>query len=90
MILGPFAGMLLANVGADVVKVENPSGGDPFRRYAAGFNVLNMNKRSVALDLRSDEGRDTLLRLAEGVDVLFENFRPGVMDRLGLAAGLPF
>ena len=86
MISGPFAGTLLADLGADVVKVENPAGGDPFRRYAAGFNVLNMNKQSVALDLQSDDGRDALLRLAEGADVLFENFRPGVMDRLGLGA----
>jgi crotonobetainyl-CoA:carnitine CoA-transferase CaiB-like acyl-CoA transferase len=85
MISGPFTGMLLADIGADVIKIEHPDG-DPFRRYPAGFNVLNMNKRSVALDLRADDHRDALLRLTEGADVLIENFRPGVMDRLGLGA----
>jgi crotonobetainyl-CoA:carnitine CoA-transferase CaiB-like acyl-CoA transferase len=86
MISGPFTGMLLADLGADVIKIENPVGGDPFRRYPAGFNVLNMNKRSVALDLREQDHRDALFRLAEKADVLLENFRPGVMDRLGFGA----
>jgi crotonobetainyl-CoA:carnitine CoA-transferase CaiB-like acyl-CoA transferase len=84
MISGPFAGMLLADLGAEVIKVENPDGGDPYRRYAAGFTAINMNKRSVKLDLRAPEGRKALLALAAGADVLFENFRPGVMDRLDL------
>src|SRR5262245_20544792 len=86
MISGPFTGMLLADLGADVIKIENPAGGDPFRRYPAGFKVLNMNKRSVALDLREQDHRDALFRLAEKADVLLENFRPGVMDRLGFGA----
>jgi crotonobetainyl-CoA:carnitine CoA-transferase CaiB-like acyl-CoA transferase len=84
MISGPFAGMLLADLGAEVIKVENPEGGDPYRRYAAGFSAINMNKKSVRLDLRSPAGRKALLRLVETADVLFENFRPGVMERLEL------
>jgi len=84
MITGPFLGMLLAEQGADVIKVENPDGGDPYRRHAPGFEAVNHSKRSVVLDLRSDAGRDALLTLAKDSDVLIENFRPGVMDRLGL------
>jgi crotonobetainyl-CoA:carnitine CoA-transferase CaiB-like acyl-CoA transferase len=84
MISGPFAGMLLADLGAEVIKIENPDGGDPYRRYAAGFNAINMDKRSVKLDLRAPAGRKALLALAKGADVLFENFRPGVMERLDL------
>ena len=75
--------MLLADLGAEVVKIEPPDG-DQFRSYAPGFNAVNMNKRSVCLDLRSTLGREALLRLVEGADVLLENFRPGVMARLGL------
>ncbi|MGE0748216.1 MAG: CaiB/BaiF CoA transferase family protein [Rhodospirillales bacterium] len=84
MITGPFLGMLLAEQGADVIKVENPDGGDPYRRHAAGFEAVNLGKRSVVLDLRTAEGREALLKLARHSDVLVENFRPGVMDRLGL------
>ena len=84
MITGPYCGMLLADLGAEVIKVENPDGGDPYRRYAPGFAAINMNKRSMAVDLRSEAGRAALLKLVETADVLFENFRPGVMERLGL------
>jgi formyl-CoA transferase len=88
MITGPLAGMLLADLGADVVKIENPDGGDPFRSFRGGqysphFCAYNRNKRSVALDLRSNEGKRALERLIETSDVLIENFRPGVIDRLG-------
>ena len=89
MITGPQAGLLLADIGADIIKVENPKGGDPFRSFRGGlyspyFVSYNRNKKSICLDLRSDKGRDVLLRLVEGADVLIENYRPGVMDRLRL------
>ena len=88
MITGPLAGMMLADLGADVIKVENPAGGDPFRSFRGGlysphFCGYNRNKRSVALDLRSPNGCRALARLLESGDVLLENFRPGVLDRLG-------
>jgi crotonobetainyl-CoA:carnitine CoA-transferase CaiB-like acyl-CoA transferase len=88
---GPFATLVLADLGADVVKVEDPSGGDYLRwmppmsgEQSGWFHALNRNKRSLALDLRRPEGRDALLRLARRADVVVESFRPGVMDRLGL------
>jgi crotonobetainyl-CoA:carnitine CoA-transferase CaiB-like acyl-CoA transferase len=83
--------MLLADMGADVVKVEEPSGGDYMRwtpplvdGQSALFNALNRNKRSLALNLKHETGRDLLLQLVEGSDVLVEGNRPGVMERLGL------
>jgi crotonobetainyl-CoA:carnitine CoA-transferase CaiB-like acyl-CoA transferase len=87
-ISGPCAAVLLAEMGADVVKVEPPAG-DPFRKWESGglnatFVAFNRGKRSVVLDLKSSPGRDALLELVEGADVLVENFRPGVMDRLGI------
>jgi formyl-CoA transferase len=91
---GPYASMLLADLGAEVIKVEPPSGGDPYRGwgrvdYSPPFGSLNRNKRSVTLDLKSDEGRAELKRLAATADVLIENFRPGAMERWGLGyAGL--
>ncbi len=89
MITGPLGGQLLGDLGADIIKVENPKGGDMFRSfrgglYSAHFGAYNRNKRSIALDLRSDTGREVLLKLVEKADVLLENFRPGVMDRLNL------
>lgn len=87
---GPFCSMLLADLGADVVKIEAP-GGDPVRQqghvveglswYFAGFN---RNKRSVELDLRAPEGVAVLERMLAGADILTENFRPGILDRMGL------
>ena len=89
MITGPIGGQMLGDLGADIIKVENPKGGDMFRAwrggsYAAHFLAYNRNKRSLTLNLRSEEGKEILLRLVETADVLMENFRPGVMDRLGL------
>ncbi|MBC6462180.1 CaiB/BaiF CoA transferase family protein [Actinomadura sp. HBU206391] len=87
----PFAGMQLADLGAEVVKVENPGGGDPVRAtgpFVSGesspFARLNRNKKSVALDLKSAPGKEAMLRLAESADVLVENLRPGALRRLGL------
>ena len=88
-ITGPYCGQLLADLGADVVKVESPDGGDPFRSfagslYAPHFVAYNRNKRSIVLDLRSERGTAAMRKLLERADVFVENFRPGVMDRLGL------
>jgi crotonobetainyl-CoA:carnitine CoA-transferase CaiB-like acyl-CoA transferase len=87
-IAGPYAGQLLADLGAEVIKVEAPDGGDPFRSFAGGsysphFIAYNRSKRSVALDIREDVGREAIRRLVTRADVLLENYRPGVMDRLG-------
>jgi crotonobetainyl-CoA:carnitine CoA-transferase CaiB-like acyl-CoA transferase len=85
-IMGPTAGMILADLGADVIKVE-PADGDATRRligFGAGFfPTFNRNKRSLAIDLKSGEGRDLLHRLAEHTDVVIENYAPGTMERLG-------
>ncbi len=88
-VTGPFAAQLLADMGAEVIKIEEPKRGDPFRgwgerNYSATFCSLNRNKKSLTLDLRTDEGRDVALKLAAGADALIENFRPGVMDKRGL------
>lgn len=90
-ITGPVAGMILANLGAHVVKVERRGRGDPFREfcgslYSPQFCAFNRGKRSVTLDISTEAGRDVLLRLADKADVVIENFRSGVMDRLGLGA----
>jgi len=88
MITGPLAGMLLADMGASVIKVENPDRGDPFRSFRGGlygghFLAYNRNKRSLTLDLRSEDGKRILLDLIRRSDVLIDNFRHGVLDRLG-------
>ncbi len=88
---GPFCTLLLADFGADVIKVEDTSGGDYMRwmpplvdEYSAMFHPLNRNKRSLAIDLKNPLGHEAFLRLAATADVVVESFRPGVMDRLGL------
>ena len=83
---GPYAGMLLADMGADVILVERPGSGDPSRRFPGLFASFNRNKRSVVLDLKSDEGRISFLELVDSADVVLEGFRPGVMDRLKIGA----
>jgi crotonobetainyl-CoA:carnitine CoA-transferase CaiB-like acyl-CoA transferase len=88
MITAPLAGMMLADLGAEVLKVEPPTG-DPFRSFRDGlysphFIAYNRGKRSIRLDLRTDAGRDVLLKLLARADILIENYRAGVMDRLGL------
>src|SRR5688572_19942321 len=88
---GPYCAMLLADMGADVVKVEHPQGGDSMRQwppltdgYSENFASLNRNKRSVALDLKNPADREQAKRLVLAADVVRENNRPGVMKRLGL------
>ena len=90
-IAGPFAGQLLGDYGADVIKIEAPDDGDPMRRWGVTrdgdslwWPTIGRNKRSVVLDLRQPRGRRLAVRLAEQCDVVLENFRPGVLDRLGL------
>ena len=91
MITAPLAGMMLADMGAGVIKVENPEGGDPYRSFRGGqysphFCAYNRNKRSVVLNLRQPDGKAALEVLLRTADVLLENFRPGVLARLGFDA----
>ncbi|HKP79107.1 MAG TPA: CaiB/BaiF CoA-transferase family protein, partial [Phenylobacterium sp.] len=92
-IAGPMAGQQLADFGAEVIKIEKPGGGDPFRTYAGGRNVpnygfnfrgYNRNKKSLVLDLSAPDAAEVVKKIAATVDVVLENFRPGVMDRLGI------
>lgn len=86
MVMGPAAGLVLADLGADVVKVE-PVGGDKTRGLrgsgAGYFSMYNRNKKSLAIDLKSPEGKEIALKLIEDADVFIENFRPGALDKLG-------
>lgn len=88
-ITGPYAGMLLSDMGADVIKIEKPGGGDPFRQFRSGnyshnFTAYNRNKRSLTLDLAKPEAREVFLTAVGRADVVIENFRPGVMKKIGL------
>jgi CoA:oxalate CoA-transferase len=96
VLAGPFCGYNLARLGAEVVKIENPDGGDLARRLGAdpamadklmglSFVATNAGKQSVALDLKTPDGKEAFLRLVERFDVVLENFRPKVMERLGLS-----
>jgi len=93
MLAGPYGSMLLADMGAEVLKIEERDGGDPMRAMgppflpggeSAYFLAINRNKKSLALDLTMPSGRDVFLDLVAQADVVWENFRPGVMERLGL------
>jgi crotonobetainyl-CoA:carnitine CoA-transferase CaiB-like acyl-CoA transferase len=92
MLAGPYGSMLLADMGAEVIKVEDPDGGDPMRAMgppflpdgeSAYFLAINRNKQSIAIDLTRDEGRAVFLDLVRAADVVWENFRPGIMEKLG-------
>jgi len=96
VLAGPYCGYQLARLGAEVIKIENPAGGDLARRLGADFEMaerlaglsfvaVNAGKQSVAINLKSPEGKEIFLRLVDRADVVLENFRPGVMRRLGLA-----
>jgi crotonobetainyl-CoA:carnitine CoA-transferase CaiB-like acyl-CoA transferase len=94
---GPHATMMMADLGARVIKAESPQGGDDTRgwgppfvgdadeRQSTYFLSCNRNKESITVDLKSDDGADTLRRLIRSADVLVENFRPGTLDRLGFS-----
>ena len=90
IIAGPFCSMFLADMGAEVVKIEDPREGDPVRQqgatrngYSLYFANFNRNKRSITLDLRSEAGKEVLRALVRRADVVVNNYRPGVMDRMG-------
>ena len=90
-IAGPFAGQLLGDYGADVIKVESPGDGDPMRHWGVTkdgdslwWPTIGRNKRSITLDLRTDDGRRIVRELAAKCDVVVENFRPGVLAKWGL------
>jgi crotonobetainyl-CoA:carnitine CoA-transferase CaiB-like acyl-CoA transferase len=90
-ITGPAAGMLLGDLGADVIKVEQPGTGDPFRAFKNGlysphYQTYNRNKRSITLDTKSSEDREVLDALIADADVYIQNFRPGVAEKLGVGA----
>lgn len=91
ILAGPFCTQLLADLGADVIKIESPDGGDPLREQGVKveglswyFASFNRNKRSVVLDLRTADGMTALVELLRTADVLVENFRPDVLDKMGL------
>ncbi len=86
IVAGPTASLILADLGADVIKVENPDGGDQARRMpgaSSSFYFFNRNKRSIAVDLKAPEGKKVFLRLVKTVDVCLDNYAPGALDRLG-------
>src|SRR6185369_9756771 len=89
---GPFCSMFLADMGAEVIKIEDVGEGDPVRRqgilrngYSLYFASFNRNKRSMTLDLRSGPGKVALRKLIATADVVLDNFRPGVMEKMGLS-----
>jgi len=91
MLPGPFASMMLGDLGAEIIKVEEPHVGDPTRwsppmiaGQSAAFLQVNRNKKSIAIDLKRVEGREIFLKLVERADVVLDQFRPGVVDRLGI------
>src|ERR1700744_3225278 len=90
---GPFCSMLLGDMGADVIKIEPPEGGDQTRRAmgfklkgadSLGFINMNRNKRSMVINLKTEAGRRVFYRLVETADILVENYRPGATKRLGI------
>ena len=88
-ISGPYGAMLLADMGAEVIKIENPKGGDPFRGWDLGgdqpnFWAYNRGKKSITLNLQTPEGKAIFLALANKADVVLDNYRPGVMKKLGI------
>lgn len=91
VLAGPYATMVLGDMGADVIKIERPGEGDDSRSYgpyqngeSAYFMSINRNKRSITLDLKQPEGKEIFLRLIKQADMVVENYRPGTMERLGL------
>src|ERR1700761_7402656 len=91
LIAAPFATRILAEFGAEIIKIESPGQGDPLRRWRKMHNGTSLwwylqarNKKSIAVDLKTPEGAEIVLDLAKGADLLVENLRPGALERLGL------
>ena len=91
VLAGPFCGMMLADMGANVIKIESVGKGDDSRQYAPMINGescyymnLNRNKKGITLNLKAPEGKAAFLKMVEKADIVLENYRPGVMERLGL------
>ena len=91
VLAGPFSTCVLADMGAEVVKIERPGVGDLIRHWdkavrglSSGYVWLNRNKRSLTVDVKKDEGKEIIYRLVRECDVFFENYAPGVADRVGL------
>src|SRR5215469_16343046 len=87
IVAGPSAALILADLGADVIKIENPDGGDQARRMpgaGSGYYYFNRNKRSVAVDLKAPLGKALFLNLIRGADICLDNYAPGALKRLGL------
>jgi CoA:oxalate CoA-transferase len=91
VLAGPYASMVLADLGAEVIKIENPDGGDDSRGYGPFLNgesvyfmSINRNKKSLSLNLKTQQGKEIFLRLVKEADIVLENFRPGTMEKLGL------
>jgi CoA:oxalate CoA-transferase len=91
VLAGPYASMILGDLGADIIKIENPNGGDDARGFGPFVNgesiyfiSLNRNKKSLSLNLKTEEGKEIFLKLVEDADIVLENFRPGTMEKLGL------
>ncbi|MDN6373224.1 MAG: CoA transferase, partial [Brevibacterium aurantiacum] len=93
LIAGPFCGQLLGDLGAEVIKIEDPKNGDPMRQWGQAtikgsslwWSVLARNKKSVTLNLRTPEGQEAARALAESADIVVENFRPGSLEKWGLS-----
>ncbi|WP_227002720.1 CaiB/BaiF CoA transferase family protein [Salicibibacter kimchii] len=92
LLSGPYATMMLSDLGAEVIKVESPSGDDTrqfgppyYHEWSSYFLSVNRNKKSISLDLKTEQGKDVLLKMIRTADVVIENFRPGTMERLGLS-----
>ena len=87
---GPYACMILADLGAEVIKVEPPETGEPFRHFGGGYEAAyfvanNRNKKSIAIDLKNEKGKEVMLKLLKDCDIFVENYSPGAVDRLGLS-----
>ena len=92
VIAGPYCSNLLADFGANVIKIEQPGGGDPFRRLGPYYKrvairhaSLNRNKKSVTLDLHTEKGREMLFKMIENADVVIENFKTGTLEKWGVS-----
>ncbi|MDN3016175.1 CaiB/BaiF CoA-transferase family protein [Paenibacillus sp. BSR1-1] len=82
---GPYATLILSDLGADVINIERPNGGDPSRQFKAFYESLNRNKRSLAVDLKCEKGKKVFFDLARNADVIIEGYRPGVAKKLGIS-----